>query len=295
VLAIVAGSQTVLGKFALERIPLFGYTAGRFLIAYVLICIAMRVTGRKLPWHKIGLFAPLAILWIATGTTFILGLQRTNATTTQFIHTAIPIITAIFAWFILRHRLSKIQWLGVITAFFGIVVVVTSTGSVSLENTNFLGNILIFLSAIGFALYAVLTKLSKYRSVDPFEMIFIGFTFGIPIALPFAVAEYVHVGNWLPEVSTSAWVALVLASVGMTFFATVFQVLINRIGPSYAALNQYLNPIVVIFWAALLLNELPEMQALIGASVTLAGVGLVTWQQRKEDRKTSAAAVGSAE
>ena len=294
-LAVAAGSQTVLGKFALERMPVFGYATLRFILAYVFIYAAMRMTGRSIPWKKIIPFAPVGLITIAAGTAFIFGLQRTNATTAQFIHTAIPILTALFAGMILRRRLSNIQWIGVMIAFFGVVVTITSNGGLSLQNTSFIGNLLVFLSALGFAFYAVLTKLPRYKDVDPFEMIFISFTFGVPLILPFAVAEYIHIGNWVPAVSAEAWIAVLLASVSMVFFATVFQMLINKVGPSYASLNQYLNPIVVIFWAALLLQELPVLQAVIGALIALMGVGLVTWRQRKDDLEASVRASNSAE
>lgn len=295
VLALIAGSQTVLGKFALERMPTFGYTALRFSLAYLIVIAALLVTGRKLPWKKVVPFAPVAVLWILSGMAFIMGLQRTDATTTQFIHTSIPIITAIAAGLILQHRLRKAQWLGVAIAFVGVVLVILSEGGLSLQNASFLGNVLVFASAVGFALYAVLTRLPKFREIEPLETIFIGFTFGVPMIAPFAMAEFLHSGNWLPGVSPSAWAAVVLATIAFVFFATIFQILINRAGPSYASLNQYLNPVFVIFWAAILLNETPEALALAGGAIALAGVALVSWHQRKDDIETTVRATTSAD
>ncbi|HYH75268.1 MAG TPA: DMT family transporter [Candidatus Saccharimonadales bacterium] len=283
--AMAGGSLTVLAKFALERMPVFGYTSVRYAISLLMIYLALRLIGKKAPWGKFKSFAPIAVMWIVTGVMFALGLQRTNATTAQFIHTAIPIVTAIFAWFILRHRLSRIQWVGVGIAFIGVLTIIFSRGSISLSS-GFLGNVLVFCSVFGFALYGVLTKLPRYKHIEPLEMTFIGFCFGVPLVLPLAITEIVREGNWLPDVSPSAWVATIFASLAMVLFATGFQKLVSAIGPSFASLNQYLNPIFVIMWAALLLDERPELQALVGGAIALAGVGLVTWHQRKDDIET---------
>jgi drug/metabolite transporter (DMT)-like permease len=125
------------------------------------------------------------------------------------------------------------------------------------------------------ALYAVVTKLPKHQAIGAIDMVFICMYYGLVLSLPFAIAE-LRTENWIANVEPSAWIAAVCSALAMTFFAVGFQALIKTIGPSYAALNQYINPLFVIVWAALLLHERPQGVALIGAGVALVGVWLVT-------------------
>lgn len=283
--AFAGGSLSVLSKFALASIPVFGLVATRYVICLILLYLVLRMRGKRVPWRKFRPFMPIAILWILSAFAFMFGLQRTNATTAQFIHTGIPVATALFAGYILHQKLRGRQWAGIALALAGVTAIILSKGRLTFDDTSLVGNLLVLLSLFGYAAYAVLTKLSRYHRIDAVEMVFICISYGLAISLPLAAAE-LRADNWVSSVGTSAWLATVFGAIAMAVFATGFQALNKLIGPAYAALSQYLNPLFVILWAAVLLDERPEVEALFGAAVALTGVWLVTSATRSRAGST---------
>jgi drug/metabolite transporter (DMT)-like permease len=274
-LAFVGGSLSVLSKLALRELPGFLFIGLRFMVAAAILAVVIGAMRKRLVWSVLKKFIPVACFWWLASLLFAFGLKSTNATTAQFIHAFIPIAVVIFSGLLLKQVFRKRQWLGVGVAVAGVMVVILSGGSLSLANDSLIGNVLVLLSAMGFALYAVYSKLPRYQDLDPIDMIFVGIVSGLIVSLPFAVWDLMRIGS-VAGVSAASWVATVLAGLAIMLFFGGSQLLIKKLGPAHMSLNQYLIPLFVILWAAIVLHEQPKPVVLLGASIALLGVWLVT-------------------
>lgn len=269
--AAVGGIAPPLAKFALDEIPPFGYVLVRLLAGSLIMLLTMKFTHIKPKLNNFNKFAPVATFWWLNALIFTVGLQKTTASTGQFIHISIPVITAILAFPILKERLNSKQWSASLVALIGVAILVLDSGSLSLSNESLIGNILILCSACSFSLYAVLSKKDKYSNLSANEMIFIGSTYGAIVCLVPALIEY-HNNHWLQAVSASSFLAMIGAVTAASIFYLGFQKLIKQYGPSVATTNLYLLPVFVVFWSAIILNETISLATGLGALIAVSGV-----------------------
>src|SRR3989344_9567384 len=119
------GPAPVFTKLALTEFDAFSFAFAGRIIALALLAILFVPRGfLKIQIKDI----PLIILAGLTGAVFnvgffIFGIQMTGAMDAQAIFSSGPLLTAIFAHFILKEKISKLKSLGVVIGFFGAVVI----------------------------------------------------------------------------------------------------------------------------------------------------------------------------
>lgn len=280
--AIIGGISGPLIKYALEDITPLGFSFVRLAGSALILFIALLLLKRRPRLKHFLIFAPVATLWWLNVNIFSAGLEHTTATTAQFIHISIPILTALVAFFVIREKLNKRQWLGSLVALSGVGFVVLSSGALEFSNTTLLGNLLIAVSAITFSVYAVLSRREAFRAVHPVEMIFIASVCGAIVNLPFAIADYQHT-PWLESASVLSLVAMAGSIVAITLYYIGFQFLIRKFGPSVATTNLYLLPVSVMIWAFIILREIASFPLIIGAVIALLGVTIFSLATPRND------------
>ena len=109
---------------------------------------------------------------------FFEGLNLTTPINAAIIVTVIPVLVLVFAHLFLKERITSNKWIGIILGMAGAVMVILTTGNMSLQSATFTGNVLVFINAAAFALYLVLIKplMTKYHPMTVIRWIFI---FGI--------------------------------------------------------------------------------------------------------------------
>ncbi len=88
------------------------------------------------------------------------GLQTAQATTTAWIVASTPVFIAILGWLILKEKFGPVRIAGIVLAALGVLIVV-SKGDVKALATGqegTFGDLLIFISAINWAIYTVLSR-----------------------------------------------------------------------------------------------------------------------------------------
>jgi drug/metabolite transporter (DMT)-like permease len=272
-LAIVGGTAGPLAKYALRSIPIFGYTSLRLLAGVIIMMIALSITKKKPSRENFIVFAPVATLWWLNTLFFTIGLQKTTATTAQFIHISIPIITALIAYVVLKERLNRNQLLSSLVAISGVSLVIASSGTLSFVNNTFLGNLFIALSAVVFSFYAVLSRKTVFKRISAMEMIFIASLSGLFVITPFALIEY-QSNQWIDRVTAPTFLAMIGGVTAISVFYVGFQGLIKRFGPSIATTNLYVLPVTVTIWSFIILGEVASLKTTVGAIVAIVGVTL---------------------
>jgi drug/metabolite transporter (DMT)-like permease len=271
---VVWGGSFIASKVGLKQLYPVELATIRFAIAVPLLLVitlaleglgAFRIAKKDLP---------VLIAMALTGVTLQYIVQFYGMTLTSVTDTALLINMGTFFVIVpsaifLRERLSLDNWVGVIIAFMGAVVV--ATGGSFIFSMNIVGDGLVLICAVMWAIYMLIgNKLAgKYSVLSQLNYIFIiGFIGLIPVYL---LSPRHAIGDF----SITSWACILYLAVVCSVFAYfIFNDAIIKLGPSKAAIYQYLEPLFAIFYAIVLLGEPLTMFVVLGALFIMAGIAM---------------------
>jgi len=202
------------------------------------------------------------------------GLLYTTASSMGWIIALIPIFTAILAWIFLGEPMTALKVIGSIIAFGGAVLVVTR-GALSLETFRLpstLGDALAVASALNWAIFQVASKPILRRLEPTLAMAYLMLIGGIVI-VPFASLQTL---SDLPRLTLDSWLAILFLGIfcsGVGYL--VWYDALSKIDASQLSSLSYIQPMITVIVAALLLGEAITPAILLGGAVILLGVYLV--------------------
>lgn len=115
-----------------------------------------------------------------------MGLEHGTSSIASVIQSSGPVMTLVFAVLLLKERMTKMKGIGTTIAMGGTILLVAS-GGLSLEDEDFVSNILILISAASYGLAWVSAKRMIERN-SPILVIGLGLVFGtllLGVAVPF--------------------------------------------------------------------------------------------------------------
>jgi drug/metabolite transporter (DMT)-like permease len=274
----VWGASFVATKISLQYVDPSTVVWLRFSMGVVILGVAVILNKQfSLPQGRDwGYFAILGFL----GITFHQWLQSTGlltaqATTTAWIITSTPIFIALLGLFILKEGLVWYQVAGIILATFGVLLVVTKGNLLSLTAGKFgtPGDFLVMISAINWAIFSTLSRpgLKKHPST---LMMFYVMSFGwVFISILFFFGSGIH---QITSIPWNGWIAITFLGVFCSGIAYVFWYDALRVLPvAQTGAFLYLEPMITVIVAALLLREAIVLATLVGGITILIGVWLV--------------------
>jgi drug/metabolite transporter (DMT)-like permease len=202
------------------------------------------------------------------------GQQTVPAAAASFVVNTVPVITTLLAVIFLRERVTLWAWVGSLTSFAGVAVIVSGKfGGLQLG----LGAGMILLAAICQAGFFILQRpmVAKYGpGTCAAAVVILGALFLSPW-LPRAIAQ-------ASVASTSQLAAIAIlgvfpAAVGYSTWAIAQA----YFGPSRAANFLYLVPPLATSLGLVLAGERPSISTLRGGALAVAGVALVNLRGRK--------------
>jgi len=223
-----------------------------------------------------GYFAILGFL----GITFHQWLQSTGlltaqATTTAWIITTTPIFIALLGLFILKETLLWYQVAGILLATFGVLLVVTRGNLLSLMAGRFgtPGDVLVMISAVNWAVFSTLSRpgLKKHPST---LMMFYVMSFGwiFTSILFFLSPRLIEITS----IPWNGWMAIMFLGVFCSGIAYIFWYDALKVLPvAQTGAFLYLEPMITVIVAALILREAIVLATLVGGITILIGVWLV--------------------
>lgn len=278
-LAFVWGTSFMAIKSGLSELPPVLFAALRYDVAGLLLfAVALSRTDRWLPrgrdeWTLVGVGGVL-VIGLHFGLLFT-GQQYVTSATGAIIMSTTPMLTPLFAWFLLPdERIGRPGMLGVLFGLAGVVVVAnpdpTALGG------QFLGVVLMLLSAVSFAFGAVLTD-------------------RLPGRLPLSTAQawtmlagsgllhVLHVVLGEPSITTVQWSGDVLLSLAYLAVAAgaggflVYFHLLDRLGPTEVSLVNYAVPVFAALAGWALLGESITAATVGGFALICSGFALMKW------------------
>ena len=203
------------------------------------------------------------------------GLITSQATTTAWIVATIPIFMALLGWLVLHEKLARVQILGIFLAALGVLLVVTK-GDFSVLSTGKIGttgDFLILLSSPNWAVFSILSRrgLRQYPATRMmFFVISLGWLFtSIQLFTGPGLSE-------IPNLTWEGWLGIGFLGIfcsGLAYIAWYDALQALPVAQTGAFI--YIEPLVTVLVAALVLSEPLLWASLLGGGTILLGVWLV--------------------
>lgn len=268
-------------------------TPERFLFYRFLVASVASVPYLTLYWKKLRLTLPMVIKIAAlelVGTLLLLwliytALRMTTALESSFIYSTSPLFVTLAGIILLKENETKREWSGLGLALVGTLVmtitpllIAQSQGSAS----SLAGNSLVLLQNVLWAGYLVFAK-RLYRHTPKLAVTAISFLVG---AIGFFFLSWPGGGNplvLLPSemaFSSVSFAVFYMAIFGSVIGATTYLFGQNLIEVSEATVFTYLQAVVALPAAILMLHEKPTLPMIAGAALVALGVYLTESRKR---------------
>jgi drug/metabolite transporter (DMT)-like permease len=295
--AIFWGASFVATKAAVREVSPITLIVLRFAFGVAVLAFAV-VRLRAFKWVGARDFVLLTLL----GAIAILvhqglqatGLMFTSATSMSWLVALQPAFTAILALVVLRESLGIGKILGLVIAFVGAIVVVTrgvpTADTLHLPSTT--GDLLAIASALNWTIFSVASK-PLLRRIPPTLMMAYVMFIGWVLTFPFFAATqgWSEIGN----LTMSGWMAIIYLGVFCSGIAYIFWYdALAHIDASIVASFIYVEPIVTIVVAGIILGELFSPITFVGGIAILLGVYLINRSGSKQKLAKEEASVSIA-
>lgn len=285
----VWGASFIATKVALRDVVPVTVVWLRFGIG-VLILAAAVAARRQLalaPIRQQIYFAALGFL----GVTFHQWLQSTGlvtsqASTTAWIVASTPIFIVLLGWLVLKERLTTANGTGIFLAALGVMLVV-SEGNLAMLASGRLsapGDFLVLLSAPNWAIFSVLSR-RGLRNHPAAQMMLYVMAYGWLFAslLFFAESGLGEIG----QLTASGWLGIAFLGIFCSGLAYIFWYdALQEIPAAQVGAFLYLEPLVAVLVAAVVLQEAFHWASLLGGAAILSGVWLANRPLQKQGATT---------
>jgi drug/metabolite transporter (DMT)-like permease len=214
----------------------------RIIVAGILFWIVKQFVKEKVKKKDIVLLAFCGLFGISTNMLlFFHGLSLTSPIDASIIMTATPVIVLILSAFILKEKITKNKYIGILIGAIGAVILIVY-GKNAVGTSSFLGNLFVFLNACSYGLYLVLVKplMKKYKAITVISWVFL---FGLIFVFPFGINDLLATN--FNEFTTNTYLAITFVIIGTTFFTYLFNIYaLNYVPPSVNGSYIYLQPVL---------------------------------------------------
>ncbi len=263
--------------------------------------VLMRVSGAMVIFWILSLFLPYekvesqdyfkfftaALFGIAINMmSFLTGLSYTSPISASVLMITAPIFVMLFSFIFLKNTINRYKVIGVLLGMAGATfLILYGKGDQSGGSNPRLGNFLIAVNAISYALYLILAKpiLTKYHPVTFAKWLY---TFGFVLILPFSLKEFLQL-NW------SVIPLNIHLKIGfVVLFSTVLTYLFNLIAlkalkPTTMSVFIYLQPLIASIFAIFVGADQLSVVKIISAILIVFGVYLVNLSTKSKTNNDS--------
>ncbi len=275
---LIWGASFIATKIALREIAPVTVVWLRFAMGSLILGAAVVARRQlRLPGLKdLGLFSLLGFLgitlhqWLQST-----GLVTAQASTTAWIVSTTPVFMALLGWSILKERLGWQRVFGIALAALGVLLVVSNgdLGSIASGSFGAPGDILILISAVNWAVFSVISRKALQNHPAALMMFYVmsaGWLFTSVLFV--SGAGFADVGH----LTYGGWLGVAFLGIFCSGFAYIFWYdALQKIPASQLGVFLYIEPLVAVVVAALILGEALLFASLAGGAFILGGVWLV--------------------
>jgi len=218
--------------------------------------------------------AVAGLLGVAINQTLLIaGLNYTTSINASIIMTSNPLIVMVMSAVVLRNPITPKKVLGIALGATGAGLLIANSGKISVSGNTALGDVLILVNAIMYAVYLTWVKplMAKY---DAFTVMRWMFLFGSLFVFVWGGPEFFATS--FDNVSPFAWSATAFVVIGATFFTYLLNVFgLKYVNPSTVSIYINIQPVVASLLAVLLAKDALSAVKVVSLVFVVLGVYLV--------------------
>jgi len=277
--ATIWASYPTLVKVALRDMPPFTLAVLRCLLASAILGVLFwraiargeRPVGRAdLPGLVV---LGLAGITVSTGI-FYLAVALTTASNAVILTASTPVLVAVGGHLFFGERLRRLQWLGVACSALGVLLTVTRGELRVLEAPPSLGDGIVLLGQVAWAVYTLYGKRVLAR-LSPLAATTAAYLIGTAVLVPIAVLT----APLFPAArfgSAVAWGVVVFqGTVGVLSHIWYYRG-VQTVGPAVSAIFMNVQPLIGVLLAQVFLGERLSIAQGLGIAAILGGVWMTT-------------------
>jgi len=274
-LAVVAvwGSNFAVVKYSLQEVSPMAFNSLRFMIAIVVMWYLVIHRGRKVQLYKKDLW-PLIGLGLLGNfvyqVAFIIGIEWSYSANAAVLLGSGPMYVALISHFIFKKKVSVGQILGIITGFLGVLILILGKEGFELNGLSGLGDLLLFVAALCWALTSVLS-ISYLNRYTPLDLAVISMTSG-GLAIILAGMPWVLEVDFT-SLSGRAWAGILYSgalSIALSYI--VWNYALSKVGAVRTTAFQNFVPMFGVLFGFIILDERLSLWQYLGAIMVITGV-----------------------
>ncbi|MBI3341979.1 DMT family transporter [Candidatus Curtissbacteria bacterium] len=271
--AVAGGLNPAVVKYLANQFSPFTFITLRFVLA-VLVLLPIAYKRKWIKWKNFNKEMLITnILFAGNTIIFTLGIKYTSVIVSQVVYLMTPLLVAVIGFLIIKEKLTKIQFIGLIISLAGTGFILESSFKSPdlLSNGTLLGNLLMAAADLCWAIYLVMSK-KIGKSYTPLQIIFNSFAVTALIAIvisPFLFDPTKIIGD-INLLSASALIfAVLVSSIGFFF---LYQVLLTKTSVFTTSLLSYLTVGTTTLFGALFYKEHLTPNIIFGCLLVSFGV-----------------------
>ena len=205
---------------------------------------------------------------------FFKGLSITNPINASLIMITTPLLVYIISCFISKEERSFKRLFGVVLGLLGAVILISNGSFLGINN---LGDVLVFINALSYAIYLILIKkmMSKYHPITVLKTIF---SIGLVFIIPFGWNELASLSiNTLPTDIIIKMIFVVLFTTCGAYFLNIYA--ISNLRATTVAFYIYLQPLLATIISVALGKDILTTIKILAAVFIFIGVYFVIRRQ----------------
>lgn len=281
-LAVIWGYNWVVMKKSLLYMGPFDFNAFRMALGGIILLFFMRFQGMSVRPKAVPLTILLGLTQTAAGTGLILwALVSGGAGKTSILVYTMPFWILIFAWPILSEKIRGLNWIPVVMAFAGMVLLLEPW---SLKSTLF-SDILAVIAGMFWAIGAIIIKvMQKKPGFDFVSVTAWQFIYG---SVPLVIAALL-----IPQSPVQWTHYLIMALFYNTVLVCAFAFLLwtfimKRLPVGVAGMGMLAIPVIGITASLIELGERPDNWETLGMVFILAALSVLTALRFRENRRNA--------
>ncbi|QMW06025.1 DMT family transporter [Spirosoma foliorum] len=214
------------------------------------------------------------------------GTQYSLASNAAILVMTLPVITAVFAFLILKEKMNTARWISFAIAITGVILCSTDDiKRMDLSSRYALGNGLIFLAILGNAYYNVGCKKVSGQYTE-MEMVFYTYLVMSILLTPLVLYYEPEMFAKVPSFTTNTWIGMISLTLFHNFLSMLlFFKALKNLDATQVALSNYLITFMGLPIAAIWLGETLNRQTIIGGVLVLVSTLILSIVDSKVQQK----------
>lgn len=283
--AAIWGGMYVVSDVVLQTVPPFTLLTVRLVLGMASLGVMAWLVARRSKNPSTFKITPMLVFTGFVGYGLSLGFQfwgtrLSTAANGALITSAAPAFIALFAFWLLKEKLTPVRLLALALATVGVVIVVFDPQDIKLGGEVLLGNLGLFGAAITWGLYSVLVKRATLQGLPTLTITVLAPAGGLLVAVPLMVWELTAGGEQVGTITPGIGLGILFLGIICTALAVyLWNKSFEILDATVASLLFFAQPIVGALLSAWLLHEVLGPQFFLGGGLIAAGVLVVSLGQ----------------